>query len=379
MSAGSFRASSLVKSLLTGWSEKVEIEVITTQPNRYKSIAREAPMVQRHKGLLIRRIRTNQHNSSMLGQSITFVTYFKGVLKAINGNDYDLIFATSGRLMTAALGAYISRKLKKPLYLDIRDIFTDTIGDVLPFKVGKLLKPIFLVLEYYTINASSKVNLVSAGFLPYFKKYYPNQEFHLFTNGIDNEFLKVKPGKIIKKKYKELVVVYAGNVGEGQGLHKIIPKLAKETQGKLLFKIIGDGSRTSKLLSALSSSACKNVVCLPPVKRDALINIYKSADILFLHLNDFNAFKKVLPSKLFEYAVTGKPIWAGVSGYASDFITSKIENAAVFLPCNIDSALLSFKKLDIKTSPRTKFADEFARDKIMKNMAKEIMRLGQND
>lgn len=175
LSAGSFRASSLVKSLLIGWPGTVEIEIITTQLNRYKSIVREAPMVQKNKGLLIRRIRTNQHNSSMLDQFINVVAYFKGVLKAINGNDYDLIFATSGRLMTAVLGAYISRKLKKPLYLDIRDIFTDTIGDVLPFKVGKLLKPIFLALKQYTINASSKVNLVSAGFLPYFKKWYPNK------------------------------------------------------------------------------------------------------------------------------------------------------------------------------------------------------------
>ena len=128
LSAGSFRVSSLVKSLLIGWPETVEIEVITTQPNRYKSIAKKHLRFRSIKGFLIRRIRTNQHNSSFLGQSIAFVAYLKGVLKAINGNDYDLIFATSGRLMTAFLGAYISRKLKKPLYLDIRDIFTDTIG-----------------------------------------------------------------------------------------------------------------------------------------------------------------------------------------------------------------------------------------------------------
>ena len=92
LSAGSFRASSLVKSLLIGSPKKVEIEVITTQPNRYKSIAREAPMVQKYDRLLIRRVKTNQHNSSMLGQSIAFVAYFIGVLKAINGNKYDIIF-----------------------------------------------------------------------------------------------------------------------------------------------------------------------------------------------------------------------------------------------------------------------------------------------
>lgn len=60
------------------------------------------------------------------------------------------------------------------------------------FKVGKLLKPIFLALEQHTINTRSKVKLVSVGFLPYFKKWYPNKEFHLFTNAIDNQFLKVQ-------------------------------------------------------------------------------------------------------------------------------------------------------------------------------------------
>jgi len=31
------------------------------------------------------------------------------------------------------------------------------------------------------------------------------------------------------------------------------------------------------------------------------------ADVLFLHLNAYKAFEKVLPSKIFEYAATGRP------------------------------------------------------------------------
>ena len=45
-----------------------------------------------------------------------------------------------------------------------------------------------------------------------------------------------------------------------------------------------------------------------------------STDVLFLHLNDYSAFRKVIPSKIFEYAATGKPIVAGVSGYAAEFL-----------------------------------------------------------
>ena len=73
----------------------------------------------------------------------------------------------------------------------------------------------------------------------------------------------------------ELTVVYAGNIGEGQGLHNIIPELAEKFAGKLLFKIVGDGGRANELASALKLSGSQNVFLLQPVKRDELVEIYK--------------------------------------------------------------------------------------------------------
>ena len=58
---------------------------------------------------------------------------------------------------------------------------------------------------------------------------------------------------------------------------------------------------------------------IDPVSRSDLFDEYKNADVLFLHLNDYAAFRKVLPSKIFEYAATGKPILAGVAGYMQNF------------------------------------------------------------
>ena len=117
------------------------------------------------------------------------------------------------------------------------------------------------------------------------------------------------------------------------------------------------------------------MILLPPIKRDELLKEYKSADILFLHLNDYDAFRKVLPSKLFEYAALGKPIWAGVAGYAAKFIADHISNAAVFKPCDAEGAANSFHKLEMVTKPRIEFATQFSRDAIMQNMAKDIISL----
>jgi hypothetical protein len=277
------------------------------------------------------------------------------------------------------LAAKIARQKSALLYLDIRDIFVDTIKDVLPPFVALTCKPLFSCLERFAINRADKVNLVSEGFSEYFKIRYPKQLFSYFSNGIDAEFQKITSVDFTKRKNPQtlLTVLYAGNVGEGQGLHAILPDLALKLRGRVVFKVIGDGGRRDALCKAIAELGVDNIVMHPPVTRSVLIDEYAKADILFLHLNDYDAFEKVLPSKIFEYAAMGKPIWAGVSGFAAKFIHAEVGNSAVFYPCDIGSALVALNGLDIKDSPRPEFLHKFSRARIMDSMAFDILSLSR--
>lgn len=375
LSAGSFRTTALVRALLDELPAHASVDVITTQPNRYSSFSLEAPLLEELPRLTIHRVPLSQHNSGMLDQSRAFLGYAKGVLSIVSNQQYDAVYATSSRLMTASLGAVVARRIGCPLYLDIRDIFVDTIKDVLSAKVTWLLKPMFSLVERFTIRAASRVNVVSAGFLPYFQAKYPMTNFVVFTNGIDDEFISAQPLSAYKSEGREVTVLYAGNMGEGQGLHVIVPKLAKRFEGRLKFLCIGDGGRKNQLLRAVENSGVKNVDIQPPVRREDLIAVYQQADVLFLHLNDYDAFRKVLPSKLFEYAALGKPIWAGVAGYSAQFIRDQIPNVAVFSPCNEEEAERSFASLEMVTAPRHEFVERFARCKIMRALAEDLILL----
>lgn len=373
LSAGSFRSEALINAMIKLIPSYGNIDLITTLPNRYKSFNSKASFTEKKDKLSIQRIKLPIHNNGIMDQSKAFLKFATKTIALSKDKKYDLVFATSSRLMTAALGAYISKRLKAPLYLDIRDIFTDTINDILPKTILWFIKPFFVLLEKFTINSAVRINLVSPGFLPYFRDKYPIQNFVFFTNGIDQEFVKIKYKKIPYYKNDPLCVVYAGNIGEGQGLEKIIPKLANRLKGKINFKIIGDGSKKGELLNRIKNNACLNIEILPPVKRDILINIYKDADILFLHLNNYESFKKVLPSKIFEYGATGKPIWAGVSGFSSKFIKNNLPNSSIFSPCDINEAERAFKKLNLISQNRTSFIKKYSRHKIMKQMSKDII------
>lgn len=374
LSAGSFRSTALVNSLMEKKIKDMQIDVVTTLPNRYKSFCSEALEYEHNENLDIFRVKLPSHRSGFFDQSKAFFSFAIKAKLITSGKKYDLVYASSGRLMTAVLGALISFRCNAKLYLDIRDIFVDTIKDVLPSKISFFTNPIFSFLEKWAINRADKVNLVSEGFCEYFQSRYPKKKFSFFTNGIDSEFIqsdkKVKNKKLTKKKIR---VIYAGNIGVGQGLHKVIPKLAKKMEKNIQFIVIGDGGQKTQLQVELIKSGCKNVELRLPVSRVELISEYNEADIFFLHLNDYKAFHKVLPSKIFEYAAFGKPIWAGVSGYAASFIKKEIENSVVFHPCNIDEAINSFHSLVIKNTVRSKFIKKFDRVGIMKKMSREII------
>ena len=368
--AGSFRCTALVDELVkTGAS----VHVITTTPNRYELFKVAADKFNKVGNVAIDRITIPSHNSGMIDQIKSFYAFYRGARKLAAVNDYDLVVATSSRLFTAFLGAQVSRKKRIPLYLDVRDLFVDTICNILSPALVWLVSPVLSVIERYTFNSAKKINLVSKGFLPYFEQRYSGIPLSFFTNGIDTEFIQAS--QVDDKSWvtkSTINILYAGNVGEGQGLHKIIPKMADRLNKRIIFTVIGGGGLIQKLRDAVAALGLSNVELVPPMGREALIKEYVKADVLFLHLNDYEAFRKVLPSKLFEYGAMNKSILAGVSGYSEEFIKSEISDCAVFSPTDTEDAVRKFESLSYSIKPREEFIKKFDRRKIMCEMAKDI-------
>lgn len=369
--AGSFRANALAAALVQADSS-LELEILTTLPNRYISFAQAAQPEEQRERQLIRRFALPSHNSGMADQSHAFLAYARQVIVHARSRHYDAVLATSSRMMTASLGSLLARQKRLPLYLDIRDIFVDTLTDVLPAGLARCSLGPLQLLERFTMSRASKINLVSEGFREYFSTRYPLVPLSFFTNGIDDEFINTVRTPVTCGTEGGMEVLYAGNIGEGQGLHRIIPALAERLPA-IRFRIIGDGGRMGALLQEIRRRGVSNVFLQPPIKRSELVAACLKADVLFLHLNDYPAFQKVLPSKLFEYGALGKPVWAGVAGYSAEFVRREIDNAAVFQPCDPDDALRAFSELRLRTTPRPAFTNRYSRRAIMRRLAVDVL------
>jgi glycosyltransferase involved in cell wall biosynthesis len=234
--------------------------------------------------------------------------------------------------------------------------------------------PAFYCIERYAFRSADRINIVSEGFADNIDRLAPQLKPRVFTNGIDDLFLNTDFETSASTGGLPLIM-YAGNFGEGQGLHRVVPSVARLLTGKARFRLIGDGGRRKALEQALAEANLANVELMPPMPRDELLAQYRQADILFLHLNDLDAFKKVLPSKIFEYGATGKPVLAGVAGYAAKFMKNELPTAEVFPP--LDAEAMADAALRLISGParydHSSFRGAFARSAIMSAMAEDML------
>ena len=300
--AGSFRAIALAQALSERMKDNDELHIITTHPNRYENHRVKADNVEMHGNITVHRISVPSHKSGMFSQARTFITYALASYKLSNNLNPDFLIGTTSRLMTGVLTGISARKLGCKYFIDLRDIFSETISDIFSQKsklLGFVSKTTFSLLERWLFNKAIGVNVVSAGFPEYFQaKGVDTSNWSFFPNGVDKEFINLP--FIESKNSKNIkTILYAGNIGSGQGLETVLPAAAKRMGSRYRFLVIGGGGASSKLINAIKSNNVNNIEILPPVKREKLIKYYKDADILFLHLNDIPAFRRVLPSKIF--------------------------------------------------------------------------------
>lgn len=378
--AGSFRNTALVEALSPKLKKNDHLDVVTTMPNRYSTYKAEASEFEKYaSNINIYRSELPEHKSGFFDQINSFRAYYSSARKQVKDKEYDLVIASSSRLFTAFLGARVSSNKKAPLFLDMRDLFRENMQEIIKNPVIKYPLDIFLrFIENYTFKKAVHINIVSEGFQDFFEKYEAPISF--YPNGIDDVFLENNFKKNTGNRSNR-IITYAGNIGDGQGLHKVIPQTAKlleDTDYK--FRIIGDGGVRKLLENELYDLKVSNVELIDPVNRDTLLDYYKETDYLFLHLNDYDAFKKVLPSKIFEYAATGKPIIAGVGGYAKEFLEKHVEGTLLFEPCSANELADKLRRntLSKEAINRGKFNRKYARSSIMNEMAEYILESHRN-
>ena len=342
LGAGAFRMKALVNELN---SRGHKVTVLTGVPNRYDSIewkSKNENAIER-----IVRIKVPKQKGNLFLRGISYSIFFiKAFLKAIKlASDLDAIVATTPQLLVAYIGAIVSHKRKIPLILDVRDLWPDVMLDMNLTQDKSIVYKILKKIELYCYKHADRIVINSPAFFEPIKKL-SGKEPILITNGIDDELFELlseaDPIKI--EDQTRYIITYAGNVGIAQDLDVLI-KLAKKFEKKYIFRIIGDGSAKEKLMESVIENKIQNIEFINPVPRKKLQQYYKETDAFFVHLKDIDMFKKTIPSKVFEYVATGKPVVYGLKGISRTIMEELQGKQFSFEPSNPNSLKIALTEL----------------------------------
>jgi glycosyltransferase involved in cell wall biosynthesis/cellulose synthase/poly-beta-1,6-N-acetylglucosamine synthase-like glycosyltransferase len=279
-------------------------------------------------------------------RTLSFLSYLlMATLRGLRVERPDVILATSPQFFCGWAGVLTHWLRRRPLILEIRDIWPDSIVAVGAIRSRALIR--FMEwLERRMYAAASHVVTVSEGCRQILlDKGVPGSALSVITNGIDHEsFVATAPDPALRRQWGlegRFVCAYVGTIGLACSLDVVIRAahlLKQAGRDDIAFLLVGDGATREPLQRAARSLGLGNVVFLGRQPKAAIPAILASADCCLVHLRKTQLFESALPSKTFEAMAMVRPIVMGVAGEAAQLI--RTANAGLCIEPEDEKALL---------------------------------------
>lgn len=368
--------------------EDVKITVITCFPNFpkgkiFKGYKQKLYSVEYFNGIRVIRVLTYiAKNKGLYKRVLDYLSF--SIMSFIVGCflNFDIIVATSPQFFTTWTGCLLSKVKKVSWVFELRDLWPESILALNAINnkfLIKFLEKIELFLykdskKIISLTNSFKHDLISRGI--------ESEKIVTIPNGVNLDFFNNKKRIIIEDEIQKViqnkfVVGYFGTHGISHGLEFIIKSIPKIKPKNIFFLFIGDGSEKEKLEDLAKNISIKNILFLENVSKEKILKYYKFIDVSLVCLRNKLAFKKVIPSKIFEACALRKPILLGVDGEAKD-ILENYQAGLSFKPENFNDFernLISLMDKEIYNKCKigcSKLAKSFSRKKLAKKMLEEL-------
>ena len=273
------------------------------------------------------------HDKSKIKRAINYITY--SISAAIFGikefRDCDVIIAYQDPL-SYILPIFVFKYIfRKRIVIDVQDIWPEALYATGMLKNNLLCKALERICTF-NYNLANAIVVISNGFKERLVRrgIKPEKISVIYNWCLDEEvFLNAKetdnlPGEdkaiFEKKSDKELVFVFAGNIGKAQGLSSLIEAFDSLKSYPIKLVIIGDGVERQSLIEYAQKINANNVFF---IDRKPVSEIWKylvKADALIVHLKKDSGLTNTIPSKTQTYMAIGKPILMMQNGDAARLI-----------------------------------------------------------
>ncbi len=248
----------------------------------------------------------------------------------------DVLIATSPHFLTAVAGYGLARLRRLPFVFEVRDLWPESIVAVGALPAGHPVVQGLTLVEEQLYRAADEIVVVTQSFRERLvARGVPADKIDVVRNGVDlGRFTPSPRDTPLRAKLDlgdRLVVAYVGTHGMAHGLSAVLDVarglLARDD---IRFLFVGEGAERASLEARARELGLTNATFLGALPRDAITEVYATADICLVPLRKTELFETVIPSKIFEILAMARPVVISVDGEARAIVEEA--RAGIFAP-----------------------------------------------
>jgi colanic acid biosynthesis glycosyl transferase WcaI len=230
----------------------------------------------------------------------------------------DVVIVTEPTLLCFPQAWLTARLSGAKLWLHVLDFELDAALQLEMLSTGSSVRRFLYMAEYFLLRRADRVSTISEKMMQRLSdKGVPGDDSWLFPNWADTDLVQpLAQDNEVRRELgatsEQVLVLYAGNMGEKQGLELILDAADQlKKRAKIRFAIVGGGPARKKLERAARQQKLHNVRFLPVQPLERLPLMLAAADI-HLVIQRREAADLVMPSKLTNILAAGRPSVATV-------------------------------------------------------------------
>lgn len=228
---------------------------------------------------------------------------------------WDAVLAVCPLLQSGLLPALLAQHQKIPFIFHIQDLQVDAARELGILQQHGLFAFLEKLERFLLLRAGAVTTISKAMTARLRRKGVPASNLHLLPNwaNLESIFPRPRDNQLRRQlgfKAEEKIVLYAGNLGEKQGL-EIILESARLTRKEpsIRYVIAGEGAAKSRMMALARRQALNSVIFLP-LQSEAHFPSLMAAGDIHLVVQKRKASDLVMPSKLTNILAAGRPFIA---------------------------------------------------------------------
>lgn len=245
----------------------------------------------------------------------------------------DVIVTTSPQFFCGLIGLSARVLKRSPWVLEIRDLWPESIVTVGAMKKGAAIR-LLEAIEAFAYRQADQIVSVTDSFVPHIEARGGAGKVAVIKNGVDLSLFGSAPnGDEIKRRFNlegRFVAAYVGTHGMAHGLDTVLDAAALlKNDPRIGFLLVGDGAERHRLQDRAERMRLDNIRIIGQLPKSDMPAVWAATDVSLILLRKSDAFKKVIPSKMFEAMAMKRPIVLGVEGEAKELLENARAGVAI--------------------------------------------------